>query len=92
MTKTNNQRIRDAYQSYRMSNMENLYDAYGRPSDAKLQAWTYCRKLCYEHGGRALKVIGAGTFTFSAGFLFTDENGKACFCWITKDYDRYMEV
>ena len=92
MTRTNNQRIWKAYQTYLMSDMENLYDAYGRFSNAKQEAWNYCRKLCYENNGRGLKIVGAGTYTFSAGFLFTNENGKLCFCWITKGHDRYMEI
>ena len=58
---------------YRVSNMDELYKAYGRASQAKWNAWENCKRLCHEYNGWGLKVIGKNCHFFSAGFLFTDE-------------------
>lgn len=58
---------------YRLSNMDELYKAYERASQAKWNAWENCKRLCREYDGWGLKVIGKNCHFFSAGFLFTDE-------------------
>ena len=80
-------RYKDLRYTYR-----DLSDAYGRYSQAKANAWKSCERLCEEYHGRDLRIIGRNGFTFSAGFIFADEDGKVNFMWITKDYDRYAEV
>lgn len=62
---------------YRLSNMDELYKAYGRCSAAKMRAWENCKKLCKEYNGWGLKVLGVGSWQFSAGFLFADEETGA---------------
>lgn len=86
-----NARMRKAYESYHRSYMYDLWDAYGRFSPAKSEAWEYCKRLCKKHDGYGLKVIGANTSQFSAGFLFM-KDGKEMFMYITKDSDTVAEV
>lgn len=38
-----NARMENAYRSYKYSNMFELWDAYGRCSQAKRNAWEYCK-------------------------------------------------
>lgn len=45
----------------------------------------------HEYNGKALKIIGYNTMTFSVGFLGTVD-GRAAFIYITKTYDRYIYI
>lgn len=92
MKLTNTKQIHDAYKRYRNSSATTLYDVYGSYSSAKARAYDYCKELMYKYNGERFRIIGANCMTFSAGFEFIDNDGVACFCWITKDYDRYMKI
>lgn len=80
-----------AYERYQNSNMYSIYEAYGKPSQAKVRAWHYCMKLKEEKNGKGLKVIGKSCHFFSAGFTF-EEDGKKMFMWITPSTDRAFEI
>ena len=86
-----NSKIQKAYAKYLMSDKYDLHDAYGRFSNKKYEAWKYCQKLCEEHDGRGLKVIGANSSFFSAGFMY-EEDGKENFMYITHGGDYSAEV
>lgn len=83
--------LRDAYWKYNKSNYNGIYDAYDRPSYAKVKAWEYCRDLCENLKGSNLKVVGFNMFKFSAGFTFNMDN-KKYFMYITDTSDRAVEV
>lgn len=83
--------LANAYNRYEDSCMYSLYDAYGRFSRAKEEAYEDCLRCERDHNGRGLKIIGACTSNFSVGFLFED-NGVECFMYITKDHRRYAPV
>ena len=89
MTHTRTQQIKNAFQDYSHSHNYNLFDCYERPSRNKEEAMEYCKRLMHEYSGKALKIIGYNTMTFSVGFLGT-VNGRAAFIYITKTYDRYI--
>ena len=80
-------RERTAYTNYTRSTARTLRDVYSTYSRAKESAFDYCRALCYEHGGHDLRIISANTFTFTAGFVFTAEDGRDAFMYITPSYD-----
>lgn len=80
-----------AYNMYNRSNMYNLYDLYNNPSCYKHQAYNYCKDLMYKLNGHDLKILGGNCMTFSVGFLF-ENDGKQCFAYITKTYDRFFEI
>ena len=93
--------IKQAYKRYLCSDMYDIYDAYKTPSSRKRLAWKDCQRLRDEEGGRNLKIIGANSMVFSAGFIkdtymFNEETSKVepieAFVYITKDYDRYFPV
>ena len=86
-----NRKMQMAYTSYLKSDKYNLYHAYQSFSKAKADAWEYCEKLCRKHEGKGLKVIGACTNFFSAGFLY-EENGVKKFMYITHGGDYSAEV
>jgi len=74
--------------SFERSNMTELYHAYHSASARKMQAWEDCKKIYAEHETRisTLRIIGANSFQFSAGFEFTaPETGEVRFCYITKN-------
>lgn len=91
MTHTHTQQIKTAYRNYCRSGNYNLYDCYEQPSWAKREAMDYCTRLMEENNGKALKIIGYNTMTFSVGFLCVIE-GKEAFVYITKSYDRYIFI
>lgn len=87
------QTIRSAYYRYiRSPYSSNLYECYANPSAAKRDAMDYCLRLCRDLNGTDLRIIGYNCMVFSVGFVFTDENGRKCFAYITRDYDRYMYI
>ena len=86
-----NKREREAYERYLRSDMLTLYDAYDRFSRAKEEAWEYCKTLKDQKAGRGLKVIGASTHFFSAGFLY-EEDGKPMFMYITHGSDTPVDL
>lgn len=86
-----NKKMRKAYTSYLMSDRYSLYDAYGSFSKKKAEAWEYCKKLKEKYDGKGLKVIGANSNFFSAGFLY-EEDGKKKFMYITHGGDYTTEI
>ena len=96
MTKLNKntkraQRFVAAYEYAIDNGARSLFDAYARPSVNKCRAWGYCQKLCEDNDGSLLTVIGAGTYTFSAGFVFR-RRGKEFLCYITHEHDYEIEL
>lgn len=83
-----NKRDMEILRNYEKSSTHNLYEAYGRFSNRKAEAWRYCEALCKANDGKGLKVLGANTNFFSAGSLFTDEDGNECLMYITHANDR----
>ena len=77
--------------AYNWSDKLNLYMAYGRFSEKKAEAWEHCEELCKEKHGWGLKVIGANSSFFSAGFMFEDE-GVRKLMYITHMGEREIEV
>lgn len=78
-----------AYNNRRWT-FSDIWDAYGKPSAAKVRAWDYCKNLCSEKNGTDLIITGRNSMKFSAVFKFKEEGtGRDCFAYITKDYDRY---
>lgn len=91
MTKTTSKQIKNAYESFKRSSAYSLHDVYGSYSQAKENAYNYCRNLCRQYDGTSFAIIGANTMTFSAGFIGTVD-GEECFVYITKSYDRYIPL
>lgn len=80
-----------AYNTYKQSNMYNLYHLYNNASIYKHNAYNYCVNLMNKMNGHDLKILGGNSQTFSVGFLF-ENDGKECFAYITKDYNRFFEI
>lgn len=92
MTLSNTKTMRNAYANYKVSMMCELYDCYNSFSKAKANAMEYCENLMHELNGRGLRIISYNQNVFTVGFIFTNEDGRECFAYITRDYDRYMEL
>lgn len=71
------------FEQYKRSEMRSLRDAYGSCSKAKENAWDYCVNLMLACNGSGLKVLTKNTFMFTAGFMYTDTEGRDCFVIIT---------
>lgn len=74
-----------------------IYKAYDKPSINKVKAWEYCKKLCGDYNGKNLRVLANTCFIFTAGFVGEIEDAttgevKNIFVYITKSYDKYMEI
>ena len=81
------------YRQWQMSNATELYHVYGRFSKAKIEAMDYCKKLMHSLGGKDLKICSHNDQSFSVGFEFpSPTTGAICFAYITKNYDRFIEL
>lgn len=70
-----------------------LWDAYGKPSENKVRAWDYCKRLCAEMGGFDMVISSRNSMVFSVVFKFADnETGELCYAYITRDYDRFCHA
>ena len=92
-----NQRDLGIVRRYQESNMFNLDDAYGRYSREKREAWNKCRRIYHERPEpdsvrSPLKVIGANTFQFSAGFSYTTAHLETFFVYITANGVREFKI
>lgn len=79
-------------EAYNNSTATTLRDVYGRYSQAKEDAYRYCRYLMLEKDGWDFRIIGATVYLFTAGFKFKDENGKTCLMYITKANNRVIKL
>lgn len=71
----------------------NLWQAYNKPSYAKVEAYYHCEELCYNFDGYGLTVVSANTDVFTVSFEFLHPvNGNVCLAYITKYGDYYVEV
>ena len=91
MKKANTKTLKNAYANYQQSNNYTLRDCYVSYSYAKEKVFNYCKELCDKYNGNGLKIISYNTFGFSCGFIGLVDNKKA-FVYITKDYNRYLEL
>jgi len=88
MTKLNagTQRAQGFISAYKYSLLNhgtrNVWEAYGKPSPAKQDAWRDCCQLCAKHNGENLTVVGVTCHIFTAAFTFK-ENGRKFLCYIT---------
>ncbi len=70
-----------------------IFDAYERPSAAKVRAWRDCERLCEELSGYDMLISSRNTFSFSVVFRFDEpETGEMCYAYITRDYNRYCKA
>ena len=90
--KSKTQQIKGKYNFYKnYGGYHSLCECYDKPSWNKIEAWEYCKRLCNVCNGKGLKILGYNTCTFSVGFTFIYED-KKYFAYITKDYNRVMEI
>lgn len=81
------------YDRYLGSGYVDLNTAYCKCSQAKEEAWEYCKSLCEEYDGYGLRVIGRNVNYFTAGFMFPHpDTGELCFAYITKSGEIWHEV
>lgn len=91
MKQSKTTQMKNAYRSYQLTSNTNLWHVYTTWSDAKQEAFDYCKKLCAEHNGKGLKIVSANGFMFTCGFI-CEIDGKEAFVFITKDSNRYMYI
>ena len=80
-----------SYNSYLKATKDNIWKAYGRPSQEKVEAFGYCKELCNKYKGRNLKIVGQSTYVFTAGFLAVVD-GKESFVYITPSNNWYRAL
>ena len=97
MTYTNNKNIKNKFVDYSKSTNYTLRDIYTNFSIYKENAYNYCVELMQKLNGYGLKIIGFNSMTFSVGFIGEIPDSKTgeikkAFCYITRDYDRYIFI
>lgn len=73
-----------AYKNHTGRELCGIRGAYKTASNDKWREWDKCRELCREHDGSGLTICSANPYIFTAGFVFKDASGAACFMYITK--------
>ena len=81
----------EQFKYYEKSDMYSIYDAYGRPSYRKVEAWNRCKDMAREYHGESLKVISHNTYMFTAGFTF-EADGKKMFMMIAPSSNLAVEI
>lgn len=76
------------WSNYKNASATDLWQVYGRHSQAKDEAMAYCRGLQYKMGGHDGRICSANTYQFSYAFQYEDEAGDVCLCYITRDNVR----
>lgn len=78
---------------WRNSDCTELYDAYGKCSKKKRNAWQHCKDLQKEYNGRDLKIISHNSYKFTAGFEFVDpDTGEIMFMYIGPGYNQAVSI
>ena len=91
MVKSNTKQMRSAYERFLVSMDWYLEDVYSSYSQAKRNAYEYCRDLYNKYNGERFRIVSFNQNVFTVGFIGTIEGHKAFF-YITRDYDRYMFI
>ena len=78
-------------ESYKRGGYSSLEQCYGKCSNAKREAWDYCKALCQKKDGSGLKILSRNVYQFTAAFKYK-ENGKSYLMYITKSEDRPIEL
>jgi len=79
-----------AYSGRAYKHFTDIYQAYKKPSTAKVNAWYYCKNLCKSMNGYDLVITAAGCQVFSVVFKFKERGtGRPCYAYITRDYNRF---
>lgn len=81
--------VKDAYFKYLKSSATSLSDVYKNPSDAKIDAFNYIAKECYDFGGKDLRIISHGLYFFSCGYIAKSIFNSDIFVYHTP-YKRIM--
>lgn len=76
---------------YYNSNIKNIYEAYKKPSYDKIYAYDYLKELSKDMNGYSFYIIGYNCSAFSVGWCARIGN-KEYFIYVTKDYNRIMEI
>lgn len=58
--------------AYKKSSATELSDVYGKCSFDKAKAYRQCREWCDKENGKCFRIISAGSFFFSVGWLTSD--------------------
>lgn len=71
-------------------NYSRLSECYNSYSNAKADAFNYCRRMCYALGGSNLRIVSYNTFFFSVKFEFTHpDTGALCTAYITPNHNKF---
>ena len=54
--------------AYNYSKIVGIYDAYTKPSSAKVRAYNYCHCICQRENGKDFRIISAGCQFFSVAW------------------------
>ena len=87
-----NAKERRMFENWQRATMRNIYDAYERPSLAKVRAYERCIDKAIELGGWDIRVPSKNTFGFTLAFLFRGKDCKLSMFYATKDNDYVFEI
>lgn len=66
--KPTSQQAQRMIEAYNNAKHTSIYECYCNPSQKKRTAQALCFRMYNEENGERFRIIGAGTYTFSAGW------------------------
>ena len=81
----------NVFRSWLLSEDTELYEVYGRYSEAKVQAFKRCLKLFREHDGKDIRICSHNTFGFTVGYIALID-GIESFVYYTPGGDYYTPL
>lgn len=69
-----NQKQKNIIAKHLRSQKTDLYDAYKKPSQEKIDAYEDCYKRFKQQNGFKFKIIGRNLYVFSVGWYFKKNN------------------
>lgn len=70
----NTQQAAGMINRYNAARRSSIYDAYSKPSIAKVRAFNSIHKEMENCNGRNMRITGAGSSIFSCAYVITEDN------------------
>lgn len=86
--------LKPIYERYLRTSQDcphDVYEAYKRPSEAKIHAQHYCHKLLGQLNGYNACVLAHNSQMFTYSFMYSADN-TTYFVYITPTYDRKYDI
>lgn len=76
MTKTQKDKMVSWYKQWKLSTKTELYQAYGRCSEAKWQSWYAIKEQMKNNNGTQLRILGYNSDKYTCAYWWSDDKNN----------------